>query len=361
MYSVQYPRNAFLENLNTVPAVEILKQRADVTNIISSAGATSTLAAIRVISDPDIYDNKWMDGYPNDIENGDLSGLAAGNGDGTVPYSSLDYLEEVQVIEIADSDHREIVTKAQQDVIEILTGVRPEDYYSGLWSVIKRVLFIRVYSPVDFAVYAPDGSMVGKNFASSTEINQIDGAFYSGFDAEAEFVTIINPEDGDYIVKLQGTDNGSYELGIDILKNDSFGDPVENLISGVISVGDEEEFNFSYREDSETAEIIIQKEIDFDGLIMDLDELYNYNEIKKKFVYKMLKAKFRHLSKIYDKIEKKEGRKRDKLIKKFIKLSLKITNKQLKFYLNRGWITQTAHDVLKKDMDSLIINITRCN
>ena len=109
---------------------------------------------------------------------------------------------------------------------------------------MKRILFIRVYSPVDLVVIAPNGNIVGKDFSSNSEINQIDGAFYAGFNSEAEFITILNPEDGDYQVKLQGTDNGTYELGIDILEKNSLAEQEENLISGIISSGEKESYSF---------------------------------------------------------------------------------------------------------------------
>jgi len=350
MYPVQYPRNTFLENLNITPAIEILKERADITNIISSAGATSTLTTIRVIPDPDIYDNKWMDGYPDDIEDGNLSGLIAGNGDGMVPYSSLDFLDGVNIVEMADAEHREIVTKAQQEVIEILTGKRPEDYYSGPWSVIKRVLFIRVYSPADFKVIDPNGKIIGKNFATGEEVNQIDGAFYSGFDTETEFVTIINPGVGDYRVELQGTNNGTYELGIDILEEETI-ESGENLISGIISAGDEDEFNFSYEENNEIPAISIQKEIIIEDLEKDLDELYDRGEIEEKQAYNYLSAKFRKLEEICGKIEGKKDKEKRK--QEFFKEADKII-KKLEFYLGKYWITQTAYDILEYNIINLI-------
>lgn len=353
LYPAQYPRNTFLENLNVDPAIEILKQRVDITNIYSSAGATSTLSAIKVVPDSNIYDNKWMDGYPENLDN-NLNCLVGGDGDGTVPIESLNLLQGVAIIEMADTDHREIATQAQKDVIEVLTGERPENYYTAPWSAAKRILFIRVYSPVDFIVIAPDGKMIGKDFSADTEINQIAGAFYSGFESDAEFVTIINPVEGDYQVKLQGADDGAYQLGINILEENGLAEQAENLISGIISAGAEEAFNFNYQEENEIPEIVIQKEIDFNDLIKDLDELYNSNEIKKKFVYKALKAKFKHLNKIYNKIESKKYKKGDELIKQSIKLSLKIANKQLSFYLNKEWITQMAYDILKYDIMNLI-------
>ena len=352
---MQYPRNTFLENLNVDSAIEILKDRADITNIISSVGATSTLNAIRVVPDPNIYDNKWTDGYPENLGEGDLNSLITGNGDGTVPYESLNYLTGVQSIDIANANHRGIVTRAQKDIIEILAGKRPEDYYSGPWSAIKRVLFIRVYSPVDFQVIAPDGKIIGKDFAANEELNQIEGAFYSGFDSEAEFVTIINPLDGDYKVKLQGMDNGTYKLGIDILE-DRIAEQRENLISGIINSGGEEIYDFNYQEDNEIPEIIIEKEINFDDLIKDLDELYNNNEIKKESAFNYLSAKIRKLSKIYDRIEDKKSEKKEKRKEEFIKESDKVV-KKLKFYLKKDWITQIGYDVLENNINSLINKI----
>ncbi|MBU4375592.1 hypothetical protein KKH38_03765 [Patescibacteria group bacterium] len=354
MYPVQYPRNTFLENLNVSPAIEILKQRANIANMYSHAGyagADTTLSAIKVIPDPNIYDSKWMHGYPENLDNS-IDCLIGGDGDGTAPIESLDFLQDVTIVEMADTDHREIVTQAQKEVIEILTGARPDDFHSGPWSAIKRILFIRVYSPVDFAVIAPDGMIIGKDFINGNEINQIDGAFYSGFDSEAEFATIINPMEGDYQIKLQGTDDGTYQLGIDVLEENGLAEQAENLISGIISMGEEENFVVNYEED--IAEIKIVKEMNFESLIQDLNELYRDVEINKKFVKKVLEIKFRHLSKKYDKIEERKNNLHKQILKKQIIYSLEIIKKELKFYLKKDWITQTAYDILTNDINNII-------
>lgn len=352
LYPIQYPRNTFLENLNVEPAIEILKQRVNITNVYSSAGANSTLSAIKVIPDPNIYDSKWMDGYPINLEEGDLSCLIPGNGDGTVPTESLSFLSGVDTVEFADADHSGIVTEAQNDIIEILTGTRPDDYYSGPWATIKKILFIRVYSPVDFVVIAPDGSMVGKDFSADTEINQIAGAFYSGFNSDVEFAAIINPVEGDYQVKLQGTDDGTYQLGIDILEDESTGEQEEDLISGIISDGAEEIFYFNYSESA--PELEIEKEINFNTLIQDLNELYAGGEISKQNVQNFLDNKFRHLSENYDKIEEEERVSRIEKLKEQIINSFEQILEKLDFYLKKAWISQIAYNVLSKDIINLI-------
>ncbi|MEA2088216.1 MAG: hypothetical protein U9O55_00005, partial [Patescibacteria group bacterium] len=241
-------------------------------------------------------------------------------------------------------------------IIKILTGKQPENFYEK-WSTLKRILFIRVYSPVDFMVVAPNNDKVGKDFLNNKIVNEIEGAFYSGFNKEAEFVTIINPEKGDYEIKLQGIDNGSYKLGIDILNDNNLKETKENLISGIISLGKEEIFTFNYIENNNEQNIIIEKKVSFNSIIQDIEELYQNKEIKKSFIKKSLKRQFKNLERKYNKIEKIKKSYHKKILKKYIQKSLNFAKRKLKFYLKQNWITQTAYDILINDIDNLIIKI----
>src|SRR6202008_1845047 len=73
-----------------------------------------------------------------------------------------------------------------------------------------KVLLIQLLSPIDVVVTAPDGKKIGKNFANGQEFNEISDAFYSGFQTENEYVTILNPLDGEYKIEVQGTGNGGH-------------------------------------------------------------------------------------------------------------------------------------------------------
>jgi len=273
-----------------------------------------------------------MDGYPENLDE-NLDSLVTGTGDGTVPKSSLEFLSDVEILQFPDATHREVVTKAQQDIIEILTGTRPTEYHDGLWSTIKRMIFIRPYSPVDIAVVAPDGKIVGKDFVNNTEINQIEGAFYSGFeDEELEFVVIVNPLDGEYQVITEGTADGSYDIGVSYIEDNETRDSFVYDIP--VTEEQEDTFQFNVDESSEEPFVIEKIEISIQSTIADIENLYNQGNITHKHDKKYLVSKLQRLSwqlKIYDKrisvfqklIQKTEANNRlkakvkEKLISKF--------------------------------------------
>jgi hypothetical protein len=73
---------------------------------------------------------------------------------------------------------------------------------------------IAVESPVDMLLTTSDGSRVGalyENGKFKGEINEIEGAFYSGSTSEPEL--IVTPySDENFVISLHGTDSGSYTL-----------------------------------------------------------------------------------------------------------------------------------------------------
>ncbi len=248
-YPLNYPQNIFLENLNSQNNIDLLKQRVGVTNIVGDLGQNSTLNYLRTITDPDPSDNKWQNGYPENLDS-NLEGSEKGNGDSMVPLISADSLSGVEIIETNGSDHGNLPTVMQKEVIETLTGKTPENYYnSRITSTIKKWLFFRVYSPVDFAVIAPDGRKIGKDINNNAEINEIPDAFYSGFGSEAEFVLIPNPIDGEYKIELEGTgDGGEYKLAASIISDE---EEIDKEFVGTITPNQIQEFNVGYEEENE--------------------------------------------------------------------------------------------------------------
>ncbi|MDO8592306.1 MAG: LamG-like jellyroll fold domain-containing protein, partial [bacterium] len=243
-YPLNYPQNIYLEDLNSQAGVDLLKQRVKITNIVSDLGASSTLNYLRVIADPDPSDNKWQSGYPENLDN-NLYSLEMGNGDDTVPLKSANSLTGVETIESVSADHTNLPTIMQKEIIKTLTGTAPDNYFnSKITSTIKRWAFFRVYSPVDFAVIAPDGKKIGKDFLNNVEINQIPDAFYSGFNSEAEFVLIPNPLDGEYKVELQGVaKGGEYTLVNSLIDGDK---EISKEFTGTIAPEQEREFTVDY-------------------------------------------------------------------------------------------------------------------
>ena len=357
VYPAGYPENSFLEILNLAFGVSSLIANADVTNIYSyadTAVSPTTLRTIRVNPDKRKWDNKWEHGEPACKNKNDESCWVTSPGDKTVPMNSLESLSGVEEIVMTDTTHRGIVSAAQQDVIEVLTGARPDDFISSTWGAIRRLLFIRVYSPVDFLVIDPDGKMVGKNFSDNTVINELeeDGAFYSGFDRVDEFATLINPEPGEYRVILEGVEDGSFGLGIDILEEDGLTEPEENIINGYIREGEQREYRFIIGEDGNVSEVEMRTL--FDKLIADLDDLNSDSGINKDSVYQILRLRFEHLAKKYEDMLDEDRLWRQKLYKARVLLGLNIIKKELRFYERKNWLTPGAYDLLISDINEII-------
>lgn len=243
-YPLNYPQNNYLEDLNSQKNIDLLKQRVEITNIVSDLGNNSTLNFLKVIADPDMTDNKWQSGYPENLDQ-NLNSFEIGNGDDTVPFISATGLTGVETIESVSADHTNLPTVMQKEIIRTLTGSAPEDYFNNkITATFKRWFFFRAYSPVDFSVIAPDGKRIGKDFTNSAEVNEIPDAFYSGFNGHEEFVLIPNPQDGEYRIEVQGVDNGGdYILANSLIDGDM---EISKEFSGSIAPEQERDFNITY-------------------------------------------------------------------------------------------------------------------
>ncbi|MFA6105514.1 MAG: hypothetical protein WC725_02840 [Patescibacteria group bacterium] len=202
VYPINYPKNEFLEILaSTLP--KLTSSNIKITNIVGNLGATSTVNMYRV------YDYfslpLWQDGIPDGLRTASIYGGAEyGTGDGVVPLKSSTSI--IPNYTLQNSEHRELASSAGSLVLHKLLGINNPIVINT--SLVKRVLFVKIHSPADIVVSAPDGKRIGKDFTSGQEISEIDGAFYSGFETDDEYVTIPNPIDGEYRVETQGTGNG---------------------------------------------------------------------------------------------------------------------------------------------------------
>jgi hypothetical protein len=96
----------------------------------------------------------------------------------------------------------------ENEVFKILTGKTATTNIDSGFNISPIVLILQLQSPIDFVITAPDGKKIGKNFSNNTEYNEISNAFYSGFETDEEYITILNPLNGEYKVETQGTGNG---------------------------------------------------------------------------------------------------------------------------------------------------------
>ena len=76
-------------------------------------------------------------------------------------------------------------------------------------------LLVLVHSPVDVQVESPSGEKIGKDFSTNGEFNQVENAYYTGFDTNSEFITIPNPEEGKY--KINPDVNIPFKHGMHLL------------------------------------------------------------------------------------------------------------------------------------------------
>ncbi|MCX6766764.1 MAG: right-handed parallel beta-helix repeat-containing protein [Candidatus Moranbacteria bacterium] len=210
-YPNNYPRNEFLEKLNNSSKIQSLKN-TDFTEIIGKLNKeTSTVASYNVTNSD--KNDIWKHGYPKyfDIPALNRQGITKGIGDGTVTLISAEASAIPADKKIYfQSEHGALPTDAQKDILEILTGKRPVSEVKK-WH-IPSVLVALLHSPVDVQVISPSGEKIGKNFETGETYDEIDGAYYSGFDTNTEFLTIPNPEDGEYKILTEGTGTGEYTV-----------------------------------------------------------------------------------------------------------------------------------------------------
>ncbi len=214
-YSTNYPVNTFLEDLNS-DALKKNLLKVEMDKIIGNVGNdSSTVAGFKVV-DADMGEY-WVHGYPHGFEIpiiGDR-GITYGNGDGTVPLESAQSInifadEEIEI----NSAHRELPTNAQKDILKLLTGNTPNNEVRH--SIIRDMLIISVFSPIDIQVIAPDGkSWAGKNIQNLAEGDKIEDTYYSGYaGVENEFLTIPDPDDGEYTIITEKTGIGTYTIKV---------------------------------------------------------------------------------------------------------------------------------------------------
>lgn len=246
-YPDGYPQNTFLENLNKENALEKLKE-VDFTNIVGKNGKDGTIKEFRI--EASAVSGKWEHGMPeNFYDQSTDQGVEYGEGDETVPYSSATGIPYDKIIEL-DSSHGDLPTKSQCQVLKELTA-KEDCAYITTWKRIKNILTFRLFSPIDIQIISPSGKKIGKDFETGDTFNEIENAFYSGYGTENEFVTIPDPEDGDYQILTQGTGSGEYTIKADQIKEYDDGTSASRNIldrTGTTEMGGLESFHLDFED-----------------------------------------------------------------------------------------------------------------
>lgn len=206
-YPDQYPKNSFLEALNSSDNV-IKLDPIRFSKIIGETSAKKTISKIRIRGNS--MGDQWEHGVPeNFYDKNTDQGLEYSDGDETVPLESADGVASDETIK-SEASHGDLPTKAQCEIFKKLTGITQCQYNENIH--IPNILLFNVFSPIDIQIISPSGKKVGKNFANGEIYDEIPGAYYTGYDTVNEFITIPNPEDGEYKIVTQGTGDGSYRI-----------------------------------------------------------------------------------------------------------------------------------------------------
>lgn len=330
-YPNNYPRNALLENLNSSASLGKLA-KVKILNILGDKGDASTIDILRVVPSDDVFGD-WQNGYPeNYFKLFSDHGLEYGPGDNTVPEKSNKNFSGSELV-INNSTHKGIVTDAQRAVIKELTGKESAQEIRN--SYINNLLMVRIFSPANFQIIAPDGKIVGTNFLSSSTINQIAGAYYTNSSASPEFAIVPNPQAGEYQVKLLGTGNGSYRLSVSYLSNDQ---AIDKDFIGDIAVSQQQNFKINYNVSGTLSDL--RPQINLPRVIADVELFYRQNMITLDGRNKLLPPL--------------EQLQRDL---KLVSIKLDIFDKQLDNLLRQGKTSRLIYDILKADSNYLRNNL----
>jgi len=243
VYPQNYPVNLFLQKLNSAENIEKLKN-VEFDKIIAVDGTNTNTITGYIVEKFD-WNDHWVNGKPIKWDNllQRSQGIIRGVGDNTVPLESAksDNIATDENLQV-NSNHLDLVTKSQAEVFEFLNDY-PISQEVTRWH-IPDLLDIMVHSPVDIQVIAPDGKRVGKDFPTGQILNEIEGAFYSGYGAQAEFITIPNPLTGEYKILAQGTGAGNYEIEAARYRENEASSEIQETVAmaqGIAAVGQGDE------------------------------------------------------------------------------------------------------------------------
>ena len=348
-YPNGYPTNPFLENLSAGTDT-LLNSGVEIVNIIGNTG-NSTITSIAVASSTDAI--LWEHGEPV-VE-------SYGEGDATVPVSSAEFIQDGLIV--VDAKHTALPDVAEQEIYELLTGKPAETLVKTWWDFVPNIkmLLIKILSPADIQVIAPDGSIVGKNFVTGQEINQIPGAFYSGFGTDDEYVTIPNPLPGNYTVKTVGTGSGSYTVATGLISNTN---SEEKEVTGTTAPGFVATVEVGVSDDG-TLEILPPnaQTITPDLVIADIELAYANGWLKDKQTKNKLIKGIKAMVRIEKKIAKLKMKVNGKNIEKKVerleikvdKVLAKALEIELKLYNKNKILTDEGFNLIKNDIELLML------
>ncbi len=266
-YPTVYPRNTFLENLNAAVG-GLLSSGIDLHAFVSQN--KDTITGIQVVNAA----NKaplWQHGYPEDFDGSGDRGLVLGAGDATVPTSSATFVSATTTT--LTSSHSALPEDASGDIVTLLNGTTTPIVVDN-WNLPNmKMLLFQLFSPADILVTDPLGRRAG--FDDGSEVNEIPGAFYAGPEALVEYLTIPNPIPGTYMVRVRGSDVGTYELLSSYLEEDGSSDDLSRF--GGATLGSEETYQLVLGTESDA----LQPTVTIQSMLADLSFAYKQGWVSK--------------------------------------------------------------------------------
>lgn len=344
-YSNNYPRNIFLEALNSNIS-NLLNSGVKITNIVGSA-ENNTIEKIRVTESSD--SEKWIHGEPVSFySNNTNNGFEYGSGDTTVTtYGST--LDDSILNKVEDATHLQLPTAAEGDIVKILTSKDSVENIDR--SIIRNMLVIQLHSPIDVVVTDPDGNRVGKNFETGQIYNEISLAFYSGYQTDNEFITIPDPLNGEYKVEVQGTGNGGEYGVLTSYASDDFGTTTE--VQGTTQPNQVTQLKVQV-DNENPGELQTARVITSEVLLNDIKKSYELGWITDRKLYEKLLRSAQGIIRIEKKpvrTTKKTWWAQETVDRKAAKaLVLELRGYQ------RNKINEQAYNIIKQDLEYLINN-----
>ncbi|MBI2612896.1 alpha/beta hydrolase [Candidatus Kaiserbacteria bacterium] len=327
-YPQNYPTNTFLEALNN-NVNNLLDAGIDIHNIVGSVTEQKTIVGINVVDSPS--PPMWEHGYPEGFFDlfGD-HGLILGSGDNTVPLPSASFVDENKVL--VSFTHNDLPIEAQPEVYVALRGQNPSVIVKNFHLPDAKILLMKILSPADLLIISPDGKKIGKDF-NGQEVNEILNAFYTGFGTDTEFITILNPLDGEYKIYAQGTGSGPFTVETNLISEAT---TTSASFTGNTALGITSELNLEVQ-NGVMPPNALDVVVTYQSTLADLERIYQLKWVSIG-IYKSLKAQL------------KAAKQTPPFIAKRI---LQAMLKQLNSYRGK-LLNEQGYQILKSDIEFLL-------
>jgi len=338
-YPVEYPRNEFLENLNQEDVLDSLADSG--VTIRNYLGSGEKMIDYINVKPANNKKDEWEYGKPYKF-----NPFIKGEGDGTVPERSNQNFLDLDDVTF-ESSHRGIVSDSSMDVFQFLTGeTLPEEEQMAMYNPIESMVFVMVMSPVDLQVINEEGELAGKDFETGESKKEIHRSFYTGSDAKSEFVSIVNPVEGDYQINLEGVGKGPYTVLVSMYRD---GEEFEEYHRGAVKEGEIINLNFDINDEGLSK---IKKEKESCDLFSVLKQKINLAKeegfFKRESYYNLLINKVAAIEKGYT------SESHSKTKNRIVKFRLKVLKAQLSFYKVAEWLDADVVDDIKSEIDNII-------